>query len=155
QQIFQQNAQGKRQASHVLAALPLQMFEPVDVERLRADAQFVASAKRIACGDGHLQSFRGYEPSMITELAARGSQSANATCVAPLRYTGRAVKILLLGTYELGRQPFGLASPAAWLRNRGHFVHCCDLSRQPLDEPSVRDSQLIVFYLPMHTATRL
>jgi radical SAM superfamily enzyme YgiQ (UPF0313 family) len=71
------------------------------------------------------------------------------------RYTGCAVDILLLGTYELGRQPFGLASPAAWLRKRGHSVRCCDLSRQSMDEQAMRESQLIVFYLPMHTATRL
>jgi radical SAM superfamily enzyme YgiQ (UPF0313 family) len=65
------------------------------------------------------------------------------------------VNILLLGTYELGRQPFGLASPAAWLRRRGHSVRCFDLSRQALDEQAMREGQLIVFYLPMHTATRL
>lgn len=65
------------------------------------------------------------------------------------------MKILLLGTYELGRQPFGLASPAAWLRKHGHSVDCFDLSRQALDESALREAQLIVFYLPMHTATRL
>src|SRR5262245_61995640 len=71
------------------------------------------------------------------------------------RYTVRDVNILLLATYELGRQPFGLASPAAWLRKQGHPVECLDLSRQSLDERAVRDAQLIVFYLPMHTATLL
>jgi radical SAM superfamily enzyme YgiQ (UPF0313 family) len=65
------------------------------------------------------------------------------------------VKILLISTYELGRQPFGLASPAAWLRKRGHAVTCLDLSRQALAEPAVRDAGLIAFYVPMHTATRL
>jgi radical SAM superfamily enzyme YgiQ (UPF0313 family) len=65
------------------------------------------------------------------------------------------VKILLISTYELGRQPFGLASPAAWLRNRGHAVTCLDLSRQALGEQAVREAGLIAFYLPMHTATRL
>jgi len=65
------------------------------------------------------------------------------------------VKILLLGTYELGRQPFGLASPAAWLRKQRHSVRCFDLSRQSLDESAIHESNLIVFYLPMHTATRL
>jgi radical SAM superfamily enzyme YgiQ (UPF0313 family) len=65
------------------------------------------------------------------------------------------VKILLLGTYELGRQPFGLASPAAWLRKRGHSVCCFDLSRQLLDDSALREARLVVFYLPMHTATRL
>ena len=65
------------------------------------------------------------------------------------------MKILLLSTYELGRQPFGLASPAAWLRKRGHAVTCLDLSRQALSEPAVREAGLIAFYVPMHTATRL
>jgi len=65
------------------------------------------------------------------------------------------MKILLLSTYELGRQPFGLASPAAWLRERGHEVTCNDLSREPLSEQAARDAALIGFYVPMHTATRL
>ena len=65
------------------------------------------------------------------------------------------MKILLLGTYELGRQPFGLASPAAWLRKRGHSVRALDLSRQSLDQSASSEAELIVFYLPMHTATRL
>jgi len=41
-----------------------------------------------------------------------------------------AMKIVLISTYELGRQPFGLVSPAAWLRGRGHAVGCFDLTRQ-------------------------
>lgn len=63
--------------------------------------------------------------------------------------------IVLISAYELGRQPFGLASPAAWLRRRGHDVVCLDLSRQALPEDAVRAAELIAFYLPMHTATRL
>lgn len=65
------------------------------------------------------------------------------------------MNIVLISTYELGRQPFGLASPAAWLRKRGHAVVCLDLSRQSLDEAAVRAAGLIAIYLPMHTATRL
>jgi radical SAM superfamily enzyme YgiQ (UPF0313 family) len=65
------------------------------------------------------------------------------------------VNIVLISTYELGRQPFGLASPAAWLRKRGHRVVVLDLARQALDESAVRDAALIAIYLPMHTATRL
>jgi len=64
-------------------------------------------------------------------------------------------KIVLISTYELGRQPFGLASPAAWLRKRGHAVVCMDLARQALNEPAIKDADLIAIYLPMHTATRL
>jgi radical SAM superfamily enzyme YgiQ (UPF0313 family) len=66
-----------------------------------------------------------------------------------------AAKIVLISTYELGRQPFGLVSPAAWLRKRGHSVVCVDLARQELDESAVKVADLIAIYLPMHTATRL
>ena len=65
------------------------------------------------------------------------------------------MNIVLLSTYELGRQPFGLASPAAWLKRRGHEVLCLDLSRQPLNGTAVREAGLLAIYLPMHTATRL
>jgi len=65
------------------------------------------------------------------------------------------VRIVLISTYELGRQPFGLASPAAWLRKRGHAVTCLDLSREALNEQAIREAGLIGFYVPMHTATRL
>ena len=65
------------------------------------------------------------------------------------------MNIVLISTYELGRQPFGLASPAAWLRKRGHDVVTLDLARQSLDEAVIRSAGLIAIYLPMHTATRL
>jgi radical SAM superfamily enzyme YgiQ (UPF0313 family) len=73
----------------------------------------------------------------------------------PSGYTGSGVNIVLISTYELGRQPFGLASPAAWLRKHGHHVTLLDLARQAVDEIAVRDAALIAIYLPMHTATRL
>lgn len=65
------------------------------------------------------------------------------------------MNIVLISTYELGRQPFGLVSPAAWLRKRGHHVVCTDLTREPLDESAIGQAALIAIYLPMHTATRL
>ncbi len=65
------------------------------------------------------------------------------------------MRVLLVSTYELGRQPFGLASAAAWLRARGHAVHCADLAVQSLPQPAVRDAEVVAFFLPMHTATRL
>lgn len=65
------------------------------------------------------------------------------------------VKAVLISTYELGRQPFGLASPAAWLRRAGAEVACLDLSRQALDEAAVRAADVVAFFVPMHTATRL
>src|SRR5690349_8321231 len=65
------------------------------------------------------------------------------------------MRVLLLSTYEMGRQPFGLASPAAWLREAGCEVRALDLSRQRLDEEAARAADLIACHLPMHTATRL
>jgi radical SAM superfamily enzyme YgiQ (UPF0313 family) len=62
---------------------------------------------------------------------------------------------LLIGTYELGRQPFGLASPAAWLRRAGAPVTCVDLAVAQLDRAAVARAALIGLYVPMHTATRL
>ena len=64
-------------------------------------------------------------------------------------------RALLISTYDLGRQPFGLASPAAWLRDAGVEVTCADLAKQRLSPDSVRAATLIAFFLPMHTATRL
>ena len=66
-----------------------------------------------------------------------------------------AVRVALISTYDLGRQPFGLASPAAWLRRAGVETDCVDTSRQALDDETVRRASLIAFHLPMHTATRL
>src|SRR5215467_8424728 len=65
------------------------------------------------------------------------------------------MRAVLISTYELGHQPFGIASPAAWLANAGADVSCLDLSREELREDVIRRADLIAFYLPMHTATRL
>ncbi len=47
------------------------------------------------------------------------------------------MKVVLISTYELGHQPFGLASPAAFLRAAGAAVTCNDLAVEPLDEHAV------------------
>ena len=67
------------------------------------------------------------------------------------------MKIVLISTYELGHQPFGLASPAAWLRREGHEVFCLDTSQQALKdfESTLAEADAVAFYLPMHTATRI
>src|SRR5262245_1180267 len=62
---------------------------------------------------------------------------------------------LLVSTYELGHQPFGLASPAAWLRRDGIDVSAIDTAKDRLNDETVRAADLIAFHLPMHTATRL
>jgi radical SAM superfamily enzyme YgiQ (UPF0313 family) len=63
--------------------------------------------------------------------------------------------VALISTYELSRQPFGLSSAAAWLRDAGHRVEVMDAAVSPLDAARIREACLIAFYVPMHTATRL
>jgi radical SAM superfamily enzyme YgiQ (UPF0313 family) len=65
------------------------------------------------------------------------------------------VRVLLVSTYDLGRQPFGLASPAAWLRRAGIDAVTRDLSRDQLTDDDISTVSSAAFYLPMHTATRL
>ena len=45
-----------------------------------------------------------------------------------------SLNILLISTYELSRQPFGLASPAAWLRREGHRVNCIEIKSDVMGE---------------------
>ncbi len=63
--------------------------------------------------------------------------------------------VLLISTYDLGRQPFGIASPLAWLRRAGVDATGIDLSRDRLQPDAVTAAAIVAFYLPMHTATRL
>ncbi len=65
------------------------------------------------------------------------------------------MKIILVNPYELGRQPFGLAEPAALLEQAGCSVSCCDLSVQQLERGIDRDADVVAVYVAMHTATRI
>ena len=65
------------------------------------------------------------------------------------------MKSVLLSTYDLGHQPFALASAAAWLSRAGASVTCNDLAVEALDRDAIRAARLIAIHLPMHTATRL
>jgi radical SAM superfamily enzyme YgiQ (UPF0313 family) len=65
------------------------------------------------------------------------------------------MNVVLISPYEIGRQPFGLAEPAAWLRRAGCEVRCFDLSIEKLDPDALADADLIAIYLAMHTATRI
>ena len=65
------------------------------------------------------------------------------------------MRVLLVSTYDLGRQPFGLASPAAWLRRAGFEVATVDTSRTPANDADLSGASLVAVHLPMHTATRL
>ncbi len=65
------------------------------------------------------------------------------------------LNVVLISTYEMGRQPFGLASPAAWLGKAGATVRCLDLSIDSLDAEAIGQAHLVGFYVPMHMGTRM
>ncbi|MDP3420209.1 MAG: CUAEP/CCAEP-tail radical SAM protein [Thiobacillus sp.] len=60
-----------------------------------------------------------------------------------------------MSPYELGRQPFNLAQPAAWFARADIAVACVDLSQQKLDPATFTDADYVAIYLGMHTATRI
>jgi hypothetical protein len=105
---------------------------------------------------GDRQSALRTPQSAVSQSAIGNRQSANRQFpIANRQCDNRLVQCLLVSTYDMGRQPFGLASPAAWLREAGVEVVCRDLSRERLDEQEVHAANLVGFFLPMHTATRL
>lgn len=65
------------------------------------------------------------------------------------------MRILLVSTYELGRQPVHVASPAATLRRAGHEVRAVDLAVDELTDADVSWADMVAISVPMHTATRL
>lgn len=64
-------------------------------------------------------------------------------------------RVILVSPYELGRQPFNLAQPAAWFARAAVPVACLDLSQQKLEPALFRDAEYVAIYLGMHTATRI
>src|SRR3974377_369964 len=65
------------------------------------------------------------------------------------------MNVVLISTYELGHQPFGLTSAAAWLKREGADVTCQDAAVQHLDEAQLAEADLIGFYVALDTATRI
>jgi len=65
------------------------------------------------------------------------------------------VRLLLISTYELGRQPIHLASPAAALRAAGHEVSTIDTAVEDLGAASLDSFDAVAVSVPMHTAMRL
>lgn len=84
-------------------------------------------------------------------------QPVNASPPAPVSAPGAAhpLRVVLINPYELGRQPFALAEPAAWLKREGFAVSCLDLSLQKLDAQVLAHAGLVAVYVGMHTATRI
>lgn len=65
------------------------------------------------------------------------------------------MNILLLSTYEMGRQPLALAWPLAALEAAGFAASARDLAVQDFPEQEAAAADLVAISVPMHTALRL
>ena len=74
---------------------------------------------------------------------------------APLPAAPARFEVVLINPYELGRQPFALAEPAALLKRAGFAVACLDLALQKLDPETLSNARLVAIHVGMHTATRI
>ena len=63
--------------------------------------------------------------------------------------------VLLVSCYELGHQPFSLASPLAVLQRAGYCPRAVDTAVTPLTPADVEPAHLVAIAVPMHTALRL
>ena len=93
-------------------------------------------------------------------MSPKSAASPDALAGIPRETMGRVkgdvpFKTVLINPYELGRQPFALAEPAAWLKRAGFQVACIDLSLQRLDSRTLAGASLVAVYVGMHTATRI
>jgi len=74
------------------------------------------------------------------------------------RSTGPAAElgsVLLVSCYELGHQPFAIASAWAALEHMGISVAAIDTSLDAIDDVELERARLIAISVPMHTALRL
>ena len=85
----------------------------------------------------------------------RSRPSGLLTCLPVPQYPPGHMQVLLISTYELGHQPFGLASATAWLRRAGFQVACVDASLDPVEDRALASAAVVGVSLSMHTATRL
>jgi hypothetical protein len=73
----------------------------------------------------------------------------------PAPAAARPFGVVLVNPYELGRQPFALAAPAALLQREGFAVACLDLALQKLDPATLAEARVVAVHVGMHTATRI
>jgi radical SAM superfamily enzyme YgiQ (UPF0313 family) len=92
---------------------------------------------------------------MARRLRSTGHAGLGLAGSAERRDRIRAVHVLLISTYELGRQPVHVASPAAAIRAVGHDVQAIDLSVQGWEPEVVDWADAVAISTPMHTAMRL
>jgi radical SAM superfamily enzyme YgiQ (UPF0313 family) len=63
--------------------------------------------------------------------------------------------VLLISCYELGHQPYSIASPAALLHEAGYDSAALDLAVEHLRPEIVTAARVVAIAVPMHTALRI
>ncbi len=71
------------------------------------------------------------------------------------QHTFSKATIVLISCYELGHQPFHLASLSAFLQQAGYQPHCVDIAVEELTDDIIRGANFFAISVPMHTALRL
>ena len=64
-------------------------------------------------------------------------------------------EVLLISCYELGHQPFAVASALGFLERAGFRPAALDLAAERLDLAAVARARLVAISVPMHTALRI
>ena len=117
------------------------------------DYLFWLGTNRDSCGGNTSSASRrpGQAASRAPRLSSSGrNQNSGAAprlspsmWPTPLPAATSPFEVVLINPYELGRQPFGLAEPAALLKRAGFAVACLDLSLQKLDPDILRNARLV------------
>ncbi len=63
--------------------------------------------------------------------------------------------ILLISCYDLGHQPFSIASVCGFLRRAGYACETMDIAVEPFDAQKAARARVVGISVPMHTALRL
>lgn len=72
-----------------------------------------------------------------------------------MRNTSTPGDILLVSCYELGHQPFHLASLLAMLQQAGYTAIAVDTAVETLTDEAIQRARFVAISVPMHTALRL
>ncbi len=65
------------------------------------------------------------------------------------------MRVLIISTYDLGTQPLIPSRIKSVLTGEGHRVKAVDLAVSALDADDLAQTEVVVFYIPMHTALSL
>src|SRR5512143_747954 len=120
-----------------------------------------SASTRPRCGTNTSSAWRPPAPRAIpasprcSSSAPKPNKRPAMTACTARTCAPSGARVVLVSPYELGRQPFNLAQPAAWFARERIAAACVDLSQQKLDPATFARAEYVAIYLGMHTATRI